>query len=76
MPLSRRKITVGGVLIGGSMAFLYASAVQLSVAIRNIKEFGYCVVGYLGLLSAGASAMIGLSGAVVGILVLRRAQRC
>ena len=75
MPISRRTIILGVVLICGSIAFLFASAVQLPVAIRNIQEFGYCVVGYLGLLSAAASGIIGLSGAVAGMLVLRRAQR-
>lgn len=64
---------LGGALCGVSTPFLYASAAQLPVPIRNIREFGYCVVGYLGLLSTAAFAIIGLSGVVVGILVLRRA---
>lgn len=66
---------LGGALCGASMAFLYASAVHLPLAIRNIKEFGHCVAAYLALLSAAAFAVIGLSGAAVGMLVLRRAQR-
>jgi len=65
---------LGGALCGASMAFLYASAVHLPLAIRNIKEFGYCVAGYLALSSAVAFGIIGLSGAVVGMLMVRRAH--
>jgi len=75
MPISRTTIILGVVLICGSIAFLLLSAALLPVAIRNTQEFGYCVVGYLELLSAAASGIIGLSVAVAGILVLSRAQR-
>jgi hypothetical protein len=65
MTAPRKKTMLGGSITGVGLAFLFLAFHETLIALRDIREFGFCVTGYLRLVCVAAFALTTLCGMVV-----------
>ncbi len=71
----RKKTILGGSITGLGLVFLFLAFHETLIAVNDIREFNFCIAGYLSLACAAALAFTGLCGMVAGLVVLRLARR-
>ena len=74
MTVIKKKALISYILIFLGAFFLPLAASQMRTSIRDIQEFSFCVVGYLGLAGAAGLGIMGLGAFVAGVVLFRLAR--